>query len=240
MIQKTTVSIALCLALATAGWADFEWPAEAVTVRIENQVAPVVWRDGRPFAERSKVAPWLRIPKEGEFWVDLVEVCEEKKAQVTQKADGSIDVLVPAASAAYAAPSPQAGQRTSKRRNTRQAQQFKREFEADKRAKAMAPRLVVVRNQCYIADTEHIRAKVVIQNQGISETPPCMAVGNFVDWFGKEWAQGHSLAVPSLAPGEGVELEFFSIVHKDDNLEKADKYKCNVTFKGLPGGKVSK
>lgn len=225
MTKKAIATSIIAFQLLGLAWADFEWPSEAVTVRIENQVAPVVWRDGRPFAERSKVAAWLRIPKEGEFWVDLTAVCQEKKARVAQKEDGSIDVIVPTAASTSESRSPSSGVVST---------------QPPSKANYRYP-ILEASGYRYVADTQYIRAFCVIQNVGTLTSPACSARGEFVDWYGKAFAQD-SREIPSLSPGERVEVEFFSMVREDEmtpgGVIKADKYTCRVSFPGLPTSPV--
>lgn len=204
--------------ILTAAYAEpFEWPTEMAPVRLNNKAISVSWKDGKPFAQRSEVFMFLGLPREGDPDVELAPLLAELKANITTKPDGTIDVIVPKTV-------------TGTKRVSNQAARFKRELEMDRRAKAMAPKLVVVSSQCFTADTEHIRANVVVGNSGGSPTEACTAYGTFTDWFGKSWAKPCAMPVPILQPGETVELTFFSLVHKNDEAQKADKYQCKVTF----------
>jgi hypothetical protein len=177
------------------------------------------WRDGRPIAERDEVFNFLKIPREGEPDVDLIGELEKLKTKIVQKADGTIDSTVIREVIGGAEP-------IAPTRGSSQARRFKAEFQAQEQAKKMAPRLVAGGYR-YVADTEYIRAFVVVTNQGLTASRGTSARGEFIDWFGKPFAV-HTLPVPPLEPGESQEMTFFSMVRKDEANEKADKYRSSL------------
>jgi hypothetical protein len=211
------LAVTFLLAVASAG--EFEWPREG-TVKLNNRIIAVSWRDGRPIAQRREVFRDLRLPKEGEEDVDLVAELAKLKTKITQKGE-LIDVLVV---------QELTGSRTPATGG--QAAQFKAEFEKAQYDKKMAPKLVVVQSNVFIdTDTDFIHGKGTIQNQGGSASDWCWAMGNFVDWYGHPFAKPDPWPLRSLAPGESKSFEFWSHVQKDDKkLEKGSKYRCDITF----------
>jgi hypothetical protein len=223
--MKSILKIALVLLIALPCLA-FEWPADAPQVNLNNRRISVSWRDGRPIAQRDEVFNFLKIPREGEPDVDLIGELEKLKTKIMQKADGTIDVTVIREVVGGAEP-------IAPTRGSSQARRFKAEFQAQEQAKKMAPRLVAGGYR-YVADTEYIRAFVVVTNQGQTASRGTSARGEFIDWFGKPFAV-HTLPVPPLEPGESQEMTFFSMVRKDEANEKADKYTLRVTFASQGG-----
>ena len=216
-MQVTRLWLALVL-MTTLSWGEFTWPTQSTPVIIADQAVTVDWREGRPFVCRSQVARLLKMPEEGEEQIDLIQACEQQQARIRQKADGTIDILVPTFVQA-------------RRGDSQQARRFKAELNADRRAKALQPKLVVVQSNTFIADTEFIRAVGTVQNQGGSPSDPCWVVGHFVDWYGKPFTKPDPWPLRSLQPGQSASFEFFSSVHHTEkNLEKGSKYRCDITF----------
>jgi len=205
--------------MAVSAWA-FEWPSDAPLVRLNNRNIAVSWRNGKPMAQRSEVFQVLRIAREGDPDVDLIEELAKHKTKIEQRPDGTIDISVIKELASL--PNSSGGQ----------AAQFRAEFEAQQHAKKMAPKLVVIATRTFIdPDTDYIHAVGTIQNQGGSASSPCWAMGNFVDWYGHPFAKPDPWPLRSLAPGQSHTFEFFSMVQKDDkNHEKGSKYRCDITF----------
>ncbi len=220
------------LLISQALWAEFEWPPEQVPVRIDGQLVPVVWREGRPFVEREQVLPVLHI-RSGPDQLDLAETLQQRGYTIQMQADGSIDCRKPLAKSSASAGQPMAARRTSRRSPS--ADQHQREWRDQQRRQAQAPRLEVSGYR-YVAETDFIRAFCVVRNLGATPSPACTAIGEFVDWYGRPFAQD-TCALPSLQPGESAEVTFFSMVHKDETqpngVIKADKYTCKVSFDGL-------
>lgn len=210
--------VATVLASVAAG--EFEWPREG-TVKLNNRIIAVSWRDGRPIAQRREVFRDLRLPREGDEDIDLVAELAKHKTKISQKGE-VIDVLV-VQELAGVSNTPAAGS---------QAAQFKAEFEKQQYDKKMAPKLVVVSSNVFIdTDTDYIHGKGTIQNQGGSPSDWCWAMGNFVDWYGHPFAKPDPWPLRSLAPGESKTFEFWSHVQKDEKkLEKGSKYRCDITF----------
>jgi len=204
--------------MTAAGWGEFSWPSQSTAVIIADQAVTVDWREGRPFVYRSQVARLLKMSEEGDELIDLIQACQQQNARVRQKADGTIDILVPTFMQA-------------RQGDSRQAQRFKAELNADRRARALEPRLVVVQSNTFIADTEFIRAVGTVQNQGGSPSEPCWVVGHFVDWYGKPFTKPDPWPLRSLQPGQSASFEFFSTVHHTEKrMEKGSKYRCDITF----------
>lgn len=215
------------IALCTTAYA-FEWPQEAAEIVLNHQRLSVRWREGRPIARRDEVFNVLRLSREGDADIDLISALEKVKASIRQRADGVIDITV---IKEVTASGPGVG---VSRAEGSQAARFRAEFEAQQEAQRLAPRLVA-RGFRYVADTEFIRALVVVRNEGYTASKPTMAKGEFIDWFGHPFAT-HTLAVPALDPGESTEMTFFSMVHKDEaNEKKGDKYTLRVTFASQGG-----
>lgn len=213
----------LILLTSQALWADFEWPAEQVPVRIDGQLVQAVWRDGRAFVEREQVLSVLHI-RTGPDQLDLADTLKERGYTVQLRPDGSLDCRKPASPGSLArglAPS---------------AEQHRREWRNQQVRQARACRLVA-RGYRYVAETEFIRAYCVVENLGGGPSPACTAIGDFTDWYGHPFASD-SHPLPPLQPGQSVEMTFFSLVHKDESqpngVIKADKYTCQVRFVG-PG-----
>ena len=234
--MKTLIATtALTALLSATGWAEFAWPTELVPVKLNNRCIQVSWRDGRPFAQRSDVFMLLHIPREGDPGVDLAAELEARNAKIVQKADGSIEASVSYVSAAAATFNQEGSAGLTGRANptgNTQMQQYQTELARDQRLAANQP-LLRAEGFRYVADTEYIRAYVKVTNIGMRMSQPCMAQGDFVDWYGHDFAS-HSLPVPALSPGESTEMTFFSMIQKDEahpnGVTKGDKYTCRVSF----------
>lgn len=224
--------------------AEFSWPSTKVTVIVKGRDSLATWVDGRPMAARSVVGPMLNLAPSDAPTVDLSQTLAEAGYVVARKPDGSIEAKASAPSVATGgAPNPGwAGSASLTSQDTSgsgsasgmtPAEEFAAQKEADARAAAAKPRLVASGYR-YVADTGYIRAAVRITNQGGSTSRACVAVGTFVDWFGKAFAK-HELPIPELEPGEAVDVTFFSLVDNAEQMPngviKADKYTCRVTFR---------
>lgn len=229
------------LLLSSFAFAEpFQWPPEQVPVRVDGQLIPTVWKDGRPQVDREATLYVLHV-RTGPVTLDLGEVLEEKGYTFTVQEDGSVDARRPVTAGAAAPMKLQGGgagavrparRSTGRRRVTPQAARFKAELDQQRRRDATAP-VLVASGYRYVADTTYIRAYVIVENQGASPSPACKAVGDFVDWYGHPFAQDVHM-VPPLQPGESVEMTFFSMIREDETqpngVIKADKYTCRVTF----------
>jgi len=142
-------------------------------VVLNNRSIVVSWRDGRPYAKRSEVFQAMKIDGEGDSEVDLIAELEKHKTKIVQKSNGTIDVTVTkevaGETATVASPS-----------RSSQARKFAAEFEGQERAKKMAPRLVASGYR-YVAETQYIRAFVIVTNQGMTASKPTSARGDFID-----------------------------------------------------------
>ena len=220
-MKSGVLGLLLTLVLAAAAWAEFSWPTELVPVKINNRQIAVSWKDGRPFAQRVEVYGFLKLPREGDPSVDLIEELAKHKTKITQKADGSIDVIV-------------VKEITGGQVDPAQAAKFKAEYEDQKRAKEMEPRLVASGAR-FVAESGFIRAKVTITNTGGSGSESCLATCEFIDWYGHPFAKDVQKVGP-LEPGEGEEHVFFSVVERNSSdANQSDKYTCRVKFSGQSG-----
>lgn len=99
--------IILAIALASIAWAqptpaEFEWPDSSAVVRVNGEVIPAFWRDGRPMVQRAKTLHHFHV-RTGPDDIDLAETARQQGYRATLQADGSID-LVKVVTTAPAAP----------------------------------------------------------------------------------------------------------------------------------------
>lgn len=220
-MKSGLVTVALVGMLGSALWAEFAWPSEMVPVRVNNRAISVTWKDGRPFAPRSEVYGFLRLPREGDPSVDLVEELAKHKTKIVQKNDGTIDVTV-------------VKEITGGQVDPEQAAKFKAEYEDGEKAKRMAPRLMASGTR-FVAETGYIRAYVTITNAGGSASEACTATCEFIDWYGHPFAKQNK-AIPAMDPGQSDVYEFFSMVERNSSdSNQSDKYTCRVKFSNQSG-----
>lgn len=232
-------SAALIFCAALPGWAEFAWPTHQVEVRVNGQSIRAFWRDGKPYAEREQTVTLLHV-RTGPREFDLGALLESKGYSLTLASDGSVDAVQAQTAGSSAGLQRPTGSQmnfagaSAAPRLSNQARRFQAELASNRRADAMRPCLVASGYR-YVADTTYIRAYCVVTNTGGTTSPPCSAVGDFVDWYGSPFARD-TRSIPSLEPGQSVETTFFSMVREDEThpngVIKADKYTCSVRFIG--------
>lgn len=232
-MKKALIAALLLTSMAFADTAvspkDFNWPTSTTPFKLVSVNIDCQWVEGRPRALRTDVAKILRLPDEGSNTVDIIEVLTEKGWLVRLDHDGQIQATNPNAAAKAAGPV----NANVRAQNAQANANYEIQKAGDEKAAAMAPKLKWVLKRVYIADTEYIRADVVVKNVGGSANEACTAVGDFVDWYEHPFAQ-HKLPLGPLQPGQSQEFTFFSLIHKDDQnpnlVIKADKYTLKVRF----------
>ncbi len=224
MKKKTLAILVLLIVAGSAVAQEFAWPSSPCDVNIGGDLIPVYWKDGRPFINRLDAIKYFKISDQGEAAVDLVETL--KQIGWTARAqNGGVQIRNPKiTSVGGGTRNPAARLLNSGASSELEQYRANKAYE-----EATRPKLVVYSTK-YVAETGYVRALVVIRNEGGGPSQPCQAIGQFIDWFGKPYAQ-EIKPLGALAPGESVETTFFSMLTDKEALEKSDKITCRVTFK---------
>ncbi|MGE0491166.1 MAG: hypothetical protein AB7S38_18300 [Vulcanimicrobiota bacterium] len=185
----------------------FTWPTATARIVLRGRDITCVWRNGRPFARREEIAGALKLPAEGAPYVDLVAITTQLGYRVRHLDGGGVEVSAPVAGPAAV--------------NSSEARARNEQFLQDEAARQKALReylatLPVLEASAakFVAETGFVRAYVRITNVGAGTSPATAARALFTDYMEKPFAQDDK-AVPPLAPGQSVDLEFFSMVRDD-------------------------
>jgi hypothetical protein len=233
--MKTTILAALMLAATLqAGAQDklvpasqFAWPTSYTILKINGVDIPVQWEDGRPKAQHEVLEKLMHVRLEGGATLDCIDAFVLQGYQVRRGHNGEIDARNTNSAANNVvqshgfATNAGYGQTSYQTRTIPELQSFVEK---------------------YTADTGYVRALITIKNTGGSPTPTCMAVGDFVDWYGHKFS-GDVMPLKSLQPGESTQLTFFSMVEgseqQPNGVIKGDKYTCKVRYVSPSGGSAA-
>lgn len=211
---------------------EFKWPKTTCRIKVNGLELTCQWQDGRPVAVHEDLVRILRRRVDGKDGsnIDCIDAFDAAGMKVRLGHDGTIDVRnVDSAAASVITPSlaqpasTQGGARSSRGYGgTLQMGQAKLQSTASN----------------YTAETGYVRATLTITNVGSAPSPACVAVGEFVDWHEKKFAE-NAMPLKSLAPGESTQVTFFSMVeatdHNPNGVLKGDKFTCKVRYASSSG-----
>lgn len=215
--------LATTMAWAKTDWmpaAEFTWPEEPVRIVMRGRDIDCVWRDGKPFARREHIAGAIELEASSDVYVDLVEALAAGEHQVRLFA-GAIEI--------NAAQNVSSSGSRGKKRQSRRGQRYTKKIPNAKST------TLGYRVEEFVADdTDHIRAWVVVMNEGSAVSSPTWVNCYFTDQFDKPFAVDKT-PIGELQPGESVRLQFFSGMFAKD--APVINYKATVRFGAIDGVK---